>query len=172
MCVLVPWQSATAETAVALRIAAATQLLCTGVGSVNYLLLMSGRQRDTLYNAVPAVFVNLGVSVALIPHWGIAGAALGNAGGMLVANFVGLWQVRKHLGIHPFHAGLTRPLSAGLVVAGVALGAQAWWGPGWLALIVGGVGGGVCFLATLTALGLDEGDRLVVDAVKRKVGRR
>ncbi len=172
MCVLLPWHSATAETALALRIAAATQLLCTGVGSVNYLLLMSGRQRDTLYNAVPAVLLNLGVSVALIPTWGIAGAAVGNAAGMLVANFVGLWQVKKHLGIHPFHAGLARPLGAGLVVAGVALGAQAIWGAGWVALAVGGIGGGLLFLATLGALGLDEGDRLVVDALLRKVGRR
>lgn len=172
MCVLVPWRSATEETALALRIAAATQILCTGVGSVNYLLLMSGRQRDTLYNAVPAVLLNLGVSVALIPEWGIAGAALGNAAGMLVANFVGLWQVKKHLGIHPFHVGLARPLGAGLVVVAVALAAQSLWGPGWLALIVGIGVGGVLFLATLAGLGLDEGDRLVVDALKRKAGRR
>ena len=172
MCVLAPWHSATAETAAALRIAAATQLLCTAVGSVNYLLLMSGRQRDTLYNAVPAVLLNLALSIALIPKIGIVGAALGNAAGMLTANFVGLWQVWRHLGLHPFHVGLLRPLFAGLGVVAAGVAAQGALGPGWVALGVGTVGGGLAFLAILRILGLDEGDRLVLDSIGRKLGRR
>ena len=172
MCVLTPWHSATAETATALRIAAATQLLCTAVGSVNYLLLMSGRQRDTLYNAVPAVLLNLAFSIALIPKIGIAGAALGNAAGMLTANFVGLWQVWRHLRLHPFHTALVRPLAAGLGVAAAGVAAQWALGPGWAALGVGAVGGGLAFLVIYRILGLDEGDRLVLDSFARKLGRR
>ncbi|MSQ02274.1 MAG: hypothetical protein EXR71_10360 [Myxococcales bacterium] len=171
MSVLAPWTRASAETALALQITAVAQLLCTAVGSVNYLLIMSGRPRDPLYNAIPAVVVSLGASLVLIPRFGVAGAALANGLAMGVANVGGLVQVHRHLGMHPFHLGMAKPIVAGVVVIAVALAARATFGDGWTTLAVGaGVGGGL-FLATVGALGLDEGDRAVLAVFRTRVGR-
>lgn len=169
--VLVPWASAGEATRSALQVTAIAQLVCTAVGSVNYLLIMSGRPRDPLWNAVPAVTVSLVASVALIPRWGAAGAALANGLAMGVANLGGLWQVWRHLRMHPFHGAMARPLVASLAMALVVLLVQAALGDGWGTLVLGGGAGGVVFLAALWALGLDEGDREVLAALRRKVGR-
>ena len=167
MTVLVPWSNASPEAATALRITAVAQLLCTGVGSVNYLLIMCGRQRDTLYNAVPAVFLNLALSLLLVPALGVTGAALANAAAMALANGLGLWQVWRHLRIHPFTPRLWRPLLAGLVPAAVA-----WFaGGGCAGLALTLVAGGAGYLAAVWAMGLDEGERSVIDAIRRRVGR-
>ncbi len=171
MSVLAPWASASGETVQALRIVALTQLACTAVGSVNYLLVMSGRPRDPLWNAVPAVFVSAGVAFVCIPVWGATGAAVASGAAMLVANLGGLGQVWRHLRIHPFHGGLLRPIVAGLAVAAVSLGVQRALGDGLLTLAAIAVVGGVAYAAALALLGLDEGDREVLSALRKKVGR-
>ena len=171
MSVLAPWTRASAETALALQSTAVAQLLCVAVGSVNYLLIMSGRPRDPLYNAIPAVAVSLVASLLLIPRYGVAGAAMANGLAMGVANVAGLLQVHRHLGMHPFHLGMAKPIVAGVVVIAVALGSKAFFGDGWLTLGLGGAVGGVLFLAAVGAMGLDEGDRAVLAVVRKKVGR-
>ncbi len=169
--VLAPWAGAGAETQAALRVTALAQLGCTAVGSVNYLLIMAGRPRDPLYNALPAVGVSLVGALVLIPRFGVAGAALANGLAMGAANLGGLGQVWRHLRLHPFHAAMVKPVLAGVAVAVVAWAAQRAFGDGWVALGVAGVGGGVAYLAVLAALGLDEGDREAVAALRRQVGR-
>jgi O-antigen/teichoic acid export membrane protein len=168
---LAPWPAASPETAAALQVAAVGQLLCTGVGSVNYLLIMCGRQRDTLYNAIPAVIVNLVASFLLIPPYGVVGAALANALAMGLANLLGLGQVVRHLQIHPFSPALLRCLLAGLFPLAFAVAGEALWGAGWTTLLVAGAAGGVAFLAVYAASGLDPGDRQVLDVLRRKFSR-
>ncbi|MBM4366348.1 MAG: polysaccharide biosynthesis C-terminal domain-containing protein [Deltaproteobacteria bacterium] len=164
MTALAPWPNASAEAATALRVTALAQLACTAVGSVNYLLIMCGRQRDTLYNAVPAVLINLSLSVLLVPRLGVTGAALANGAAMAVANIAGLVQVWRHLHIHPFGPGLLRALLAGLAPAAVAYLAPG----GWLGVGIVAVVGGAAFVAAAWALGLDEFDRLLVDTFRKR----
>jgi O-antigen/teichoic acid export membrane protein len=171
MSVLSPWASASGDTADALRVVAVTQLVCTAVGSVNYLLLMSGRPRDPLWNALPAVAVSAVGSWVLIPAYGAVGASLANGGAMVVANVGGLVQVGRHLRIHPFHAGLVRPLVAGSAVAAVSFVAERTLGSGLGALVAIVLVGGLAYAGCLLLLGLDEGDREVLAALRRKVGR-
>ncbi len=167
--VLAPWHHVGPETVEALRITAVAQLICTGVGSVNYLLLMSGRPRDPLYNAIPAVLVSLGACYVLIPRYGVAGAALANALAMVLANLLGLAQVWRHLHMHPVDRGLLRPLFASLPLVGLALFCQAFLGDGWATLLIAGGLGSLAFLGVLTMLKLDEGDRMVLDWVRSKL---
>ncbi len=107
----------------------------------------------------------------LIPRYGVAGAAMANGLAMGVANVGGLWQVHRHLGMHPFHLGMAKPIVAGAVVIAVTLAAKAVCGDGWLTLGVGGAVGGLFFLCAVAALGLDEGDRAVLAVIRKKVGR-
>ncbi len=171
MSVLAPWAGADAETANALRVVALAQLGCTAVGSVNYLLIMSGRPRDPLWNAGPAVLTAVVLSMFCIPRWGVVGAAVANGVAAWVANGGGLVQVWLHLGIHPFHRGLFKPILAGGGVAVVAIGAQRLLGDGLLTLLPIAVVGGIAYVGALFALGLDSGDREVLAALRRKVGR-
>lgn len=167
------WPNGSVEAIDALRITCAAQLVCTGVGSVNYLLIMAGHQRATLLNGIPAVLLNLGLSFALIPILGVTGAAIANAVATVTANGIGLWQVHAALGIHPFDRAFLRPLIAALPCAAVAwaLG-QLVAAPPLLTVAIAGPAAGVVFLVALRALGLDADDRLVVDAIVAKVRRR
>ena len=171
MSLLSPWPGATAEAASALQIAALGQLLCTAVGSVNYLLIMCGRQRDTLYNALPAVGLNLVASLLLIPKYGVVGAALANAAATGLANLLGLLQVFRHLHIHPFSRSLVRPLVAGIVPFCAAFAGDFFFFFWWATLAVAGGLGGGGFLAVYAGMGLDPGDRQMLDMVRRKFGR-
>ncbi|MFN7142795.1 MAG: flippase [Myxococcota bacterium] len=170
--VLALWPNGSAEAATALRITCLAQLACTGVGSVNYLLIMAGHQRATLVNGIPAVVVNIGLSVLLMPTLGVTGAALANGAAMVTANGIGLFQVHAALGIHPFDRAFVRPLLAGVPCALVAFAAGWIAGPPVVVVAVAGIAGGIVFLAALRALGLDADDRLVVDAIVAKVRRR
>jgi O-antigen/teichoic acid export membrane protein len=169
--VLALWPNGSALAAPALRVTCFAQLVCTGVGSVNYLLIMAGHQRATLWNGIPAVFLNLGLSFALMPHYGVTGAAIANGVAMMAANGIGLLQVWLALRIHPFDRAFVRPLVAGLPTALFVWGAVHLPGPPLVQVAAAGLGGGVVFLAALRLLGLDADDRVVVDAIARKLRR-
>ncbi|HNC97118.1 MAG TPA: oligosaccharide flippase family protein [Myxococcota bacterium] len=165
------WPNGRAEAAPALQILCLSWLVCTAVGSVNYLLIMSGHSRATLWNSLPAMLLNLSLSVALAPTLGPTGAALANAGAMATANAVGLAQVWRILRLHPFHIGLVKP-----VLAAVPAGAVVW-AVGMLQLpalptvLLAGVGGGLTLLGVLPLLGLDEDDRELIQKLLRRFRR-
>ena len=174
VCVVLPeavlglWPNASPTAATALRIACLAQLFYTGVGSVNYLLIMAGQQRQALYNGVPALALNLGLAFALAPRWGVTGAAVANAAAMCAANGLGLWQVWHFLRLHPFDRNLAKPL-----LAAIPTGVVVWMAHGLsplFAVVGGGLAGGVTFLAVMALLGLDEDDRAVVVAVRKRMG--
>src|SRR5690242_8686169 len=54
-------------------------LVDAGVGSVNYLLVMTGRPRILLMNTLGTVFVNVTLALLLIPRLGVTGAAVAAA---------------------------------------------------------------------------------------------
>lgn len=166
------WPNGSAEAATALRVTCLAQLICTSVGSVNYLLIMAGHQRATLWNGIPAVVLNIGLSFLWIPAFGVTGAALANGVATVTANVLGLIQVWLALRIHPFDRSFLRPLFAGVpAVVVVWAVARLGWAP-IPTVAVAGVGAGVVFLGALRLLGLDADDRLVTDAIVNKLRRR
>ena len=79
------------------------QLVNCAVGSVGYLLLMSGNQRPLLKVQVASAVVSVAANLMLIPAFGILGAAVAsalvNAGG----NLWNLIEVRRVLRLSPFN---------------------------------------------------------------------
>lgn len=169
--ILQVWPSGDPTAAGALRITALAWLGCTLVGSVNYLLIMAGHQRATLWNGIPAVGLSIGLSVWLVPAWGAVGAAVANAGAILAANGIGLWQVRRALGMHPFHPALFRPLLAAVPAGAVAALAGTLPLPPIGTCAVAGLGALLAFGAAMRLLPLDEDDRMVLDTLARKFRR-
>ena len=106
---------------------AAAVLFSSACGLVDIVLITVGRTSWNLWNTALAFVVNVGIDVPLIPRIGIVGAAIGWAAAIFVRNALGLIQVGRRFGFHPF----------GRAVALVELGALACFaafpGAAWLA---------------------------------------
>ncbi|MEP7023929.1 MAG: polysaccharide biosynthesis C-terminal domain-containing protein [Actinomycetota bacterium] len=81
-------------------------LVATGCGQVDMVLTTTGRSSWSLANGLLAVTVNVGVDLALIPRYGITGAAIGWAAAIGAANLIPLVQVAWVVRVHPFGRGL------------------------------------------------------------------
>ena len=72
--------------ATALAILSLAYMFELGTGNMNVLLLMSGNSSLNLANSALALLVNIGLNVALIPPFGIEGAAIAWAASVLAYN--------------------------------------------------------------------------------------
>ncbi|MCA1730159.1 MAG: flippase [Actinobacteria bacterium] len=158
-------------------IIAAAQLFSSSIGPTARVLAMTGHQRivmfATLGSAAAAVVLNL----ALVPAFGIYGAAVATAASMVLVNVVTLSSVRKFLGFWPYNARYAKPVIAGLLAAAavylVRLGLPGYSGA--VALLVFVPLFLTVFGALLVALGLGPSDRQFLasfwSAVLRNVRR-
>jgi O-antigen/teichoic acid export membrane protein len=69
---------------------------------VEYLLIMTGHHRDTMWIYALAAVANIGLNFLLIPRFGIFGAAVATYSAMLAANICLYLLVRKRLGVNAF----------------------------------------------------------------------
>jgi len=84
-----------------LAIATVGQLVNCGVGSVGFLLLMSNQQRRMVRAQAIVVGLTLLLNLALIPHWGMIGAAAASVATTACMNLLLLWDVKKKLHLFP-----------------------------------------------------------------------
>lgn len=150
----------------------AAMLVAVASGSVDTVVLMSGRSWLSLGNTLAAVAVNVVLNLLLIPPYGIEGAAVAWTAAIVVRNVLPLLQIRRALGMSPFGAssalvagssfGLLAVVPGALVLLGV--------GMGWvvLALAVGGVCYAAVLLLARRRLHLAE----LVRSLRRGPGRR
>lgn len=101
---------------------ALTMLVATGCGMVDMVLNMAGRTAWTFYNAMAGTVLNVVANVALIPAYGIVGAALAWTVSILVTNLVPLGQLWWSLRLHPFGRGTRAAMALALATLGVPLG--------------------------------------------------
>jgi O-antigen/teichoic acid export membrane protein len=150
------------------------QLVNAGVGSVGYLLLMSGNQaRLVRVQVVMAVFM-VASTFGLVRPFGMAGVALAAALTNALTNYLVLGQVRSALRLSPYNRTYLRllgPCAVSLVVtAGLRLLVRSLdLHPEWLwigiALAVSYASfGGLALLA-----GLDDDDKMIVAAIRSRV---
>jgi O-antigen/teichoic acid export membrane protein len=86
---------------VPLVILAVGQLVNVSMGSVASLLNMTGHERDTTRIVVIGAIVNVVLNFSLTPLWGMTGAAVATASGLVTWNLIMRRQVRKRIGIEP-----------------------------------------------------------------------
>lgn len=70
------------------------------MGSVGYLLMMTGFERDSVLGYCFAIAANVILSYILIPKFGLLGAALATAISVLILNGLHTYFVYRRLGIH------------------------------------------------------------------------
>jgi O-antigen/teichoic acid export membrane protein len=123
-------------------------LLATAIGMVDVVLVMGGRPRWNLGNAMAALVVNVGVDLLLIPQLGLLGAALGWAAAILVNNLAPLVQIWRAMGLHPFGAGSGTAVLLALSCYGVIpLATRLAWGDSVAGLVTGTALGTVLYAA-------------------------
>jgi O-antigen/teichoic acid export membrane protein len=88
-----------ADAHVALAILCVGQLVNAGCGFTGVILEMTGRELDATIGVATGLFTNIVLNAALIPGFGISGAAVATAAGLLVWNLMLVWAIRRRLGI-------------------------------------------------------------------------
>jgi O-antigen/teichoic acid export membrane protein len=150
------------------------QLVNAGVGSVGYLLLMSGNQARLIrVQVVMAVFMVV-VTFGLVRPFGIAGVALGAALTNALSNYLYLRQVRAALQLSPYNRTYLRLLGPCLASLAVTAGLRLlvrlldlhpeWM---WIGIALAVSYASFCGLALL--VGLDDDDKMIVAAICNRV---
>jgi O-antigen/teichoic acid export membrane protein len=83
-----------------------TMLATTATGSVDVVLLMAGRSRQSLVNNAVGLVVDVALVLVLVPMLGITGAALAWAAALAVRNLLPMLQVRRAFDVRSFGPGV------------------------------------------------------------------
>ena len=147
------------------------QLVNCGVGSVGYLLLMSGHQRRLVRVQAVMAAVMVVLCFQLVPLWGALGAAVAAAITNVGMNTWNLVEVRKALKLSPYNRSYLKLLpSIGiavlitLLVGKASVFVRADWVVIGLALLLA-YGG---FSVVAFAMGLNADDLLIANAVWKR----
>lgn len=148
------------------------QLINAGVGSVGYLLLMSGNQRRLVrVQTIMAVFM-VAATAALVRPFGIIGVAVAAALTNAISNYLYLREVRAVLQLTPYNRTYLRlilPCIASIAVVLSFRFLDAAVHPEWFAIAAALVVAYVTFCGLSLLLGLDNDDRMIVTAIQRRL---
>jgi len=146
------------------------QLVNAGVGSVGYMLTMTGRPRLNLANSAGQFLITLVAGVLFIPWFGVLGAGATVALGLALVNVARLIQVFVLERFHPYNAAFFKPAFSACLAVGVVTGLRM------MAFFDGLVGTALLagfflltFLLCLLALRFSDDDYLVLNAIRRKL---
>ena len=128
-----------------------------------YAVTMAGRSKITLFNACVMIVVVVGTGWYAIPQWGVFGAAIARAAGILVNCVLTLTQGWWILGLNPWHKDLWKPSLAGLLAAGAGWTLQSNLDlTGFPLAIIAGLGIGAVYCVATWAFGLSEDDKQIL----------
>ena len=148
------------------------QLVNCGVGSVGYLLLMSGNEKRLIKVEIAMAVMMVACSAALVPVWGIVGASVAAALTNVGMNAWNLLEVRKALGISPYNRSYLRLLLPTVVTLAVTLALRKFsylFHRDWLAIGVT-LGLAYCIFSGVVLMGvLDADDRLIATAIWSRI---
>lgn len=157
-----------------LVVLAAGQLVTAGTGSCGQILAMAGRQYLKLYGDLAMAVMNVALNLALVPKFGIMGAAAATAVSVGFVHVLRLVQVYRVIGIHPYNNGFIRVLAAGAAAGAAAAGARFLL-PGLhfvVAMVVLSAVIAIVYLPVLWWMGIENEDRTLFRDVWRRVRRR
>jgi O-antigen/teichoic acid export membrane protein len=148
------------------------QLVNTGVGSVGYLLLMSGNQSRLIrVQTAMAVFL-VAVTILMVKPYGMTGVALAAAAANAIGNYCYLREVRSALQLSPYNRTYVRLLGPCAVSVGSIVVLRFFVPaihPEWLVILIALFVSYVTFCGLALLLGLDDDDRMIVVAIQRRL---
>lgn len=148
------------------------QLINCAVGSVGYLLLMSGHQLQMVKIQTANAVLMLGLCLALVPRFGIMGAAIAAAASVAITNVWALASVRRRLGLFPYDRTFLKLLLPSIVTAVVLLllrSAGGEFAASWPMALLAVVTAYISFLSAFLIQGLGTEDLILIRAAWNKV---
>lgn len=148
------------------------QLVNCGVGSVGFLLLMSGNEKRLIKVQTVMATVMVVLSAALVPLWGIVGASVAAAITNVGVNGWNMLEVRKSLGLSAYNRSYVHLLLPAAAMIGVTLALKkvcAFFGRDWIAAGVALFMAYAVFGAIILMFGLDADDRMIANAIWSRV---
>lgn len=136
-------------------------------GPVGFLLSMTDNERLELWNGIGGAVINIILNFALVPQYGLMGAAVATTVSLGLVNIARLLQVRQQLGFWTYSV---EQLSS-LIPLGIATGAMlivqtTISGSPIITLITGGVISFGLFLIILILVSVDDNDRMVLQSIE------
>jgi O-antigen/teichoic acid export membrane protein len=163
-----------AQGTTALRILAIGQGVNVSVGAAGFVLIMAGRTGWDLVVYVASAVLDFTLALALVPRFGINGAAAAQAITVALSNWLRLSLVRRFVGIFPWDGTYARLLvpaagcAGAMIVIRVLTGDATWY----VRLLLIGVAGVVAYVPLLLLFGLAESERVAVRAGLAKLRSR
>jgi O-antigen/teichoic acid export membrane protein len=158
--------------AAVLAIGAIGQLINCAVGSVGFLLLMSGHQMEMIKIQAVNAALMIALSLFLVPRLGLPGAALASAITVATTNIWSLAAVRRRLNLFPYDAGYLKLALPALLSGAILLALSHGFATvhaSWRIAGLGLVCAYVSFLGSLFIFGLDGEDRQIAQLVWAKI---
>jgi len=163
--------SAYAVVVVPLQVATFGAFLVTALGPSANAQVAFGQTRLLALNSVVAAAVDIGLAFALVPIYGLTGAAVAWAVANTVYTALSLGELAWITGVHPFRPHFVVPLVATAVPVALFLEFAPVRYPFWsLPLVAVGIAV-LLVLVILATRSVDEGDRLLLGALENLVGR-
>ena len=160
----------------ALVVLAAGTLVSSATGTSGAMLDMTGHTAMKLVNSTLSVGLAIVLNLALIPSYGVLGAAIASAAGVTAVNVLRVVELAWLENVQPYNGAYLKPIASGVVA--MAIG----WAAGraaslWFPLAIhGAVGAAITVLVyglLLVGLGITPDERAMLRrAVQRLRGRR
>lgn len=123
------WGKEIAANADALFYLVLATIVNVSTGSCGVILTMSGHPKDGAINEGLGLLVTTLLCLLLIPSYGLLGAAVAYATGIIIANLARIFQVWWHLRIHPYSWSLTNVLLAGGAMSVILVFIKSFYAP-------------------------------------------
>ncbi len=157
--------------AIPVDVLVAGAFLSTLVGPSSMAQVAYGQTRLLFYNTLACSAVDVALAFLLIPTYGLSGAAVAWASANALYPILSLVQIAVRQRVHPFERHYVLPLVLTAVPLGALFLLVPLVPPLW-ALPAIAVGFGLVFLGVvLLTRSIDAGDRLLLEAVERLLGR-
>jgi O-antigen/teichoic acid export membrane protein len=160
--------------AVVLVLGTCGQIFNCAVGSVGYLLIMSGNQTEFIRIQVVNAALLIGLNFVLVPRLGITGAAIAMTTTTITTNLWALASVRRLLKLFPYHTGYLRLIMPVLVttisifaVSQIFSGVQAQWKIAGMGLVLGYA----IFFGLVFLVGFENQDRQLAKLAWARAGQ-
>jgi O-antigen/teichoic acid export membrane protein len=157
----------------ALVVLSVAQLVNVGTGAVGPLLVMTGHQKKWFVISGMMLAANIALNLLLVPRFGLLGAALGSVCAVVGLFSLGLYQVKRLLGIWPYDRRYFKGVLATALAVGALFLLRAFEldSPALSLFLTATVSTGV-FVAALILSGLDAEDREFIGLIRSRLRKR
>jgi O-antigen/teichoic acid export membrane protein len=160
------------QAATALQILSGGFIFHVFVGLTGITLVALGKSRLPMFTGIVTAGSNVALNLALIPRWGIMGAAVASLVSYVLGNTLNSVMLYRLFGIHPFTRNYLRPIaSCGAIVALIYLITRSVVVTAWWALpLLFGLFLGVYGTALVLTRSFDGEDIAMLLAIERRLG--